>query len=94
MLLLKFIVLVFCVFLGYFLGYLFTETRYRIARFKVFDFEAFRCRQCLSFHISWVLSSMMSMLFEDWVMLGVGVAFSFALYLGLKIDQKRKTIEL
>lgn len=94
MLVLKFFILVFCVFLGYFLGYLLTETKWRLSRFKVFDFEAFKCRQCLSFHLSWVSAVAFSLMFRDWVMLIVGVAFAFVLYIGLKIDQKRKTIEL
>lgn len=94
MLALKFMLLLLSTFSGYVLGYTFTE-EYEIAnRWKIFDFEAFRCRQCLSFHIAWVISTIISLLYEDWIMLIVGIIFAFALFIGLKIDQKRKTIKL
>lgn len=90
MLAIKFIILVLCVFLGYLGGYLFTEV-WNIGKYRIFDFEAFKCRQCLSFHISWVASTFMALLLRDFWMLLIGVAFAFILWLGLKIDQKRKT---
>lgn len=93
MLAIKFILLVISVLIGYTLGYLFTE-KYTLANWSLFNFEAFKCRQCLSFHIAWVTSTLISLLFEDWVMLVIGVAFAFMLFLGLKIDQKRKTIRI
>ena len=94
MLAIKFILLVISVFIGYTLGYVFTETKLRLAKWKLFQFEAFQCRQCLSFHIAWVTSTIISLLFGDWTMLLVGVGFAFMLWLGLKIDQKRKTIDV
>ena len=93
MLAIKFILLVISVFIGYTLGYLLTE-KYTLSNWSLFNFEAFKCRQCLSFHIAWVTSTLISLLFEDWVMLVIGVAFAFMLFLGLKIDQKRKTIRI
>jgi len=93
MLAIKFILLVISVFIGYTLGYLFTE-KYTLSNWSLFNFEAFKCRQCLSFHIAWVTSTLISLLFEDWIMLVIGVAFAFMLFLGLKIDQKRKTIRI
>lgn len=93
MLAIKFIILVLCVFLGYFGGYLFTEV-WNIGKYKVFDFKAFQCRPCLSFHISWVSSTFMALLLTDAVMIPIGIAFAFALWVGLKIDQKNKTVKL
>ena len=93
MLAVKFILLVLSVFIGYLGGYLFAE-KWNIGRFKIFDFEAFKCRQCLSFHIAWVTSTIISLLFNDWMMLLVGIGFALMLFIGLKIDQKRKTIDL
>ncbi len=94
MLAIKFLLLLVSVFAGYFLGYIFTE-KYPIAnKWKILDFEGFKCRQCLSFHIAWVTSTVISLLFEDWIMLIVGVVFAFALFAGLKIDQKIKTIKI
>lgn len=94
MLAIKFLILLYSVFAGYFLGYFFTE-KYPIAsKWKIFDFEAFKCRQCLSFHIAWVTSTIFSLLFNDWIMLIIGVAFAFMLFIGLKIDQRNKTIKI
>lgn len=93
MLAIKFILLVISVFIGYLGGYLFTE-KWNIGKYKIFDFEAFQCRQCLSFHIAWVTSTIISLLFGDWVMLFIGIGFAFMLFIGLKIDQNRKTIDL
>lgn len=90
----KFILLVFCVFVGYTLGYLFTETKYRLAQIPIFKFEAFECRQCLSFHIAWVSSTLISLILNDWCMLLIGLFFAIMLFFGLKIDQKKKTIIL
>ena len=92
-LLAKLWILIASVIIAYVLGYYLTEY-YNIGKFKLFDFEAFKCRQCLSFHIAWVLSSSASLLLGDWVMFAVGIVFAFALFFGLKIDQKRKTISI
>lgn len=94
MLAIKFILLVISVFIGYTLGYVFTETKLRLAKWKMFQFQAFECRQCLSFHIAWVTSTIISLLFGDWIMLLIGIGFAFMLFIGLKIDQKNKTINL
>ena len=93
MLAFKFLLLVSSVLIGYFLGYLLTEY-IDLSKWKVFDFEAFRCRQCLSFHIAWVSSTITGLLMNDWWMVAIGIAFAFMLYLGLRIDQKRKTMTL
>ena len=94
MLTIKFILLLVSVFIGYFLGYMFTEVFEFANKYKILDFEAFKCRRCLSFHISWVTSTIISLLFEDFWMLLIGIIFAFALFFGLKIDQKRKTINI
>lgn len=90
MLAIKFLILVICVFVAYVLGYVFTETKYDLQKYPLFDFQAFICRKCLSFHISWVLSTFISLLFGDFVMLGFGLIFAIFLFLGLHIDEKRR----
>lgn len=92
MLAIKFVLLVLSVFIGYTLGYIFTETKYRLARYDIFAFEAFECRKCLSFHIAWVTSTFIALLFKDWIMLAIGIAFAFVLFLGLYIDEKHRYI--
>ena len=81
------------VILGYTLGYIFTETKYYLSKYPIFDFEAFRCKKCLSFHISWVLSTFAASLFNDWVMLVIGIIFAFALFIGLKIDENKRFVK-
>ena len=90
MLAIKFIILVICVLVAYTLGYIFTETKYDLQRYPLFDFEAFKCRKCLSFHISWVLSTFISLLFGDFIMLVLGIIFAAFLFLGLHLDEKKR----
>ena len=94
MLAIKFILLVLCVLIGYTLGFLFTETEYRLSKYKLFQFQAFECRKCLSFHITWVLTTLCSTIFYDWLMFIVGLFFAAMLFTGLYIDERNKTIKL
>lgn len=94
MLAIKFIILVLCVLTGYTLGFIFTETRYRLARYPLFQFQAFECRKCLSTHITWVLTTLSSCIFYSWEMFIVGLFFATMLFIGLYIDEKNKTIKL
>ena len=89
----KFILLLMSVLTGYLLGYTFTEV-FNISKYPIFDFEGFRCRQCLSFHIAWITSTIFALMFGDLIMLLIGIAFAFALFMGLKIDQKQKTVKV
>ena len=90
----KFIILIGLVLLAYVLGYIFTETKLDLAQWRLFQFKAFECRPCLSFHICWVLTTFVSLIYMDWIMLIVGISFAFVLFIGLKIDQKNKTLNL
>lgn len=94
MLAIKFIILVLCVLAGYTLGFIFTETKYRLGRYPLFQFQAFECRKCLSTHITWVLTTLASCIFSDWKMFIVGLFFATMLFIGLYIDEKNKTIKL
>ena len=94
MLAIKFLLLLFSVFLGYTLGYVFTETKYRLARYEFFQFQGFECRKCLSTHIAWVTSTFISLLFGDWYMFTIGLIFAGALFTGLYIDERQRTITL
>lgn len=94
MLAIKFLLLIFSVFIGYTLGYILTETKYRLGQYPFFQFKAFECRKCLSTHIAWVTSTFISLLFGDWLMLIMGLFFAGFLFLGLQIDQKQKTVKM
>ena len=76
MLAIKFLLLVFSVLFGYTMGYIFTETKYRLSRYPFFQFQGFECRKCLSTHIAWVTSTFISLLFGDWIMLIIGLVFA------------------
>ena len=90
----KFLLLLASVFAGYFLGYLFTETKYRLARYDVFKMTVWECRKCLSTHIAWVTSTLFATIFEDWLVFIIGLIFAAALFTGLYIDEKNKTIKI
>ena len=93
MLAVKFLLLVLSTFVGYLGGYLFTEV-WNIGKYKIFDFEGFKCRPCLSFHITWVTATFIALLMLDARMIPVGIFFALMLWLGLKIDQRRKTVDV
>ena len=94
MLAIKFLLLLASVLTGYFLGYLLTETKYRLARYDVFKMKVWECRKCLSTHIAWVTSTFISLLFVDFCMLIIGLIFAGALFTGLYIDERQRTITL
>ena len=94
MMAIKFLLLLMSVFLGYFLGYFLTETKYRLARYDVFKMTVWECRKCLSTHIAWVTSTFISLLFHDFCMLIIGLIFAAALFTGLYIDERQRTITL
>lgn len=83
----KFLLLIICVLVAYVLGYIFTETKFDLQRWEIFDFQMFKCRPCLTFHISWVLTTFTSLLFYDWWMLLWGVCFSLGMFILMKIDE-------
>ena len=93
MLAFEFILLITSVLIGYFLGFFLTDT-VDLSKYKALNFKAFTCRPCLSFHIAWVSSTITGLLMNDWKMVGVGIAFAFVLFIGLKIDQKERTMTL
>lgn len=94
MLVVKFILLLLSVFSGYILGFILTETKFTLSRYRVFQFKAFECRPCLSFHIAWVISTIIGLYFENYIMIAIGILFAFALFIGLKLDQQHRTITL
>ena len=92
----EFIVLVGIVLLGYTLGWLLAEKVISrlAAKAELLDFEAFTCRQCLTFHLIWVPSIAFALYEHSWQVGVVGVGFAFIVWAGLKIDQIKKTRRL
>ena len=93
-LLLKFLSVLFCALAGYTLGWFFTEKFDLASKSSLFRFQAFECRKCLTFHCIWVLSGIMACLFVDWKVLAAGVICAALTFIGLKVDQKNKTVKL
>lgn len=87
----NFLVLVGIVLIGFTLGWLFTETRFRLSKWRLFQFEAFVCRQCLTFHLIWVPSVAYGLWVHSWMTILVGVIFSFIVWAGIKLDIKKRT---
>lgn len=94
MLAIKFILLVISIFIGYTLGWYFTMEKRISDIHPLFEFQAFECRGCLSFHIAWLTSTVISLFFGDWVMLIIGIAMALIMYWGIKIDEKNKTVKI
>lgn len=90
MLAIKFILLVLLTLISYTLGFHFTEGKFDLQKYKLFQFKAFECRKCLTFHITWVLNTFVSLLFKDYIMLIVGVVFAIGVFIGLYIDEKNR----
>lgn len=94
MLVIKFICLVLSMFIGYTLGWYFTEKNRLADKHPLFQFTAFECKSCLSFHIAWVTSTIISLAFGDWIMLAIGIIMALIMWLGIKTDEKNKTVNL
>ena len=87
----NFLILVLIVLIGFTLGWLLTETRFRLSQWRLFQFEAFECRQCLTFHLIWVPSVAYGLWVHSWMTIAVGVIFAFCVFFGIKLDIKKKT---
>ena len=94
MLCIKFLILVLVIFLAYTIGYYVVDVCDISSKHGLFKFTAFECRPCFTFHISWVTSTAISLLFGDFVMLLIGILFALMTYLGLKHDVENKTIKI
>ena len=94
MLCIKFLILVFVIFLAYTVGYYVVDVWDISSRHDLFKFTAFECRPCFTFHAAWVTSTAISLLFGDFVMLFIGILFALMTYLGLKHDVENKTIKI
>lgn len=87
----NFLVLVGIVLIGFSLGWALTETKFRLSKWRLFQFEAFECRQCLTFHLIWVPSVAYGLWENSWMTIAVGVLFAFCVWAGIKIDQSKRT---
>ena len=94
MLCVKFLILVLVIFLAYTIGYYVVDVWDISSKHGLFKFTAFECRPCFTFHVAWVTSTAISLLFGDFVMLFIGILFALMTYLGLKHDVETKTIKI
>ena len=94
MLCIKFLILVFVIFLAYTVGYYVVDVYDLSSRHDLFKFTAFECRPCFTFHVAWVTSTAISLLFGDFMMLFIGILFALLTYIGMKKDIENKTIKI
>lgn len=87
----NFLILVLIVLVGFTLGWVLTETKFRLSKWRLFQFESFECRQCLTFHLIWVASVAYGLWENSWITIAVGVLFAFCVFFGIKIDQSKRT---
>ena len=94
MLCIKFLILILVIFIAYTVGYYVVDVWDISSKHGLFKFTAFECRPCFTFHVAWVTSTAISLLFCDFVMLFIGILFALMTYLGLKKDVENKTIKI
>ena len=82
------------IFLAYTIGYYVVDVLDISTKHDLFKFTAFECRPCFTFHVAWVTSTAISLLFGDFMMLFIGILFALLTYIGMKKDIENKTIKI
>lgn len=90
----KFLILTATAIIGYVGGYYLTEVKPISKLGRLFQFHAFQCRPCLSYHITWYIGVAAALYLADWWMAFFAILFALFLYVGLEIDQEEKTEEI
>lgn len=76
---------------GMYLGWLFTESDYRLAdKFKWLNFKPFNCLPCLTFHLIWIMQVTVAILLNSLQYGLAGITFAFAIWFCLYIENKNK----
>ena len=82
------------IFLAYTVGYYVVDVWDISTKHDLFKFTAFECRPCLTFHMAWVTSTDISLLFGALMMLFIGRLLALLTYIGMKKDVENKTIKI
>ena len=82
------------IFLAYTVGYYVVDVWDISTKHDLFKFTAFECRPCFTFHVAWVTSTAISLLFGAFVMLFIGILFALMTYLGLPKDVENTTTKI
>lgn len=76
---------------GLYLGYLLTETDYRLAdKYEWLNFKPFTCLTCFTFHLIWIMQVTVAILLNSLQYGIAGVLFAFAIWLCLYLENKNK----
>lgn len=76
---------------GMYLGYLFTETKYRLAdKYEWLNFKPFTCLPCFTFHLIWVMQVTVAILLNSLQYGIAGVVFAFAIWFCLHLENNNK----
>lgn len=86
----QFILLILTTIISFILGYYLTETKYDISKYKLFNMKPFNCRKCLTFHITWVLNTILALLFNSLYMGVFGVICAIGNFVAIELDDKDK----
>lgn len=77
--------------IGCFIGWLLTESKFRIVEYIPFlNFKPFNCRPCFTFHTIWILQLIIALLIGSWAYGIVGVLCAFAIFFCLWIINKNE----
>lgn len=80
---------------GMLLGKILTQHKYfSLARFStLFNRKPFNCKPCLTFHILWIIYTIISILLSSWLIWSIGLVFSITIFIVLHLDNKSKIIK-
>ena len=76
---------------GMYLGYLFTETDYRLAdKYEWLNFKPFTCLPCFTFHLIWIMQVTVAILLNSLQYGIAGMFFAFVSWFRLYWENKNK----
>ena len=90
----QFILAIAIALLSFVAGYVLTETRYSLSRWRVFDMRPFNCRLCLSTHLTWVSETAAALAFGSVPMGAFGLACAAGVYYAIRYDTRKRTIKI
>ena len=94
MIAIKFIILILCILFSYIMGYTFT-IKFPLSRYDIFKFKLFECRKCFTFHIGWITTTFISLLFEHYIgMLIFGIIFNIGFFILMDKDERNRYVDI
>ncbi len=60
---------------------------------KKFDRKPFNCKPCLTFHLLWIIYTIVSVTLSSWLIWTIGLIFSVIIFIILYLDDDSKIIK-